>query len=143
MGVTGSSATGTMSASLPELCSRVRKYAGKTPIAVGFGVNTRQHFLGVGNLADGVVIGSKIISLLQSSSPENAESAIREYCHEISRPRSEGEMKGVPHEIGLSESIENAKVDALSAPTAIISESDTKAYGHTEPTKVSKGQQVP
>jgi tryptophan synthase len=129
MGVTGSSASAKMSASLPDLCARVRKYAGKTPIAVGFGVNTREHFLSVGNIADGVVIGSKIVSLLKESPSGKAEDVIRDYCKEISRPGGQNEQNGATHDIGLGESIENAKTDALSTPTATISRSKEDSKG--------------
>jgi tryptophan synthase len=119
-----------MSASLPELCTRVRKYAGQTPIAVGFGVNTREHFLSVGNLADGVVIGSKIVSVIKSSPPGKARDAIREYCKEVSRARDEGFVEnGVSHGVNLKESIDNAKVDAVSEPTATITRSQEEARG--------------
>lgn len=65
MGTTG--ASGTLSSGIAELCSRVRAHSGDTPLAVGFGVSTREHFLAVGASADGVVIGSKIITLLGES----------------------------------------------------------------------------
>jgi len=126
MGVTGSSATGTLSANLPELCARVRKYAKDTPIAVGFGVNTRAHFLSVGNLADGVVIGSKIVSLIKEAAPGTYTHVIKEYCHEVSRPREAHEQVGPSHGIGLGESIEKAKTDSISAPTATISGTQEK-----------------
>jgi tryptophan synthase len=129
MGVTGSSATGKMSLSLPELCARVRKYAGKIPIAVGFGVNTRDHFLSVGNLADGVVIGSKIVNLLKEAPPGKAEGIIRDYCKEISRPRAQNEHNGASKNIGLGESIEYAKTDRISTPTATISRPEEDAKG--------------
>lgn len=67
MGTTGASAQ--VSAGIDELCGRVRKFAGDTPIAVGFGVSTRDHFLTVGESADGVVIGSKIVTLIGESAP--------------------------------------------------------------------------
>lgn len=67
MGTTG--ATTEVSKGITELCARVRKYAGNTPLAVGFGVSNREHFLTVGQAADGVVIGSKIITLLGDSAP--------------------------------------------------------------------------
>lgn len=67
MGTTGASAQ--VSAGIDSLCARVRKFAGDTPIAVGFGVSTRDHFLTVGESADGVVIGSKIITLIGESAP--------------------------------------------------------------------------
>jgi Tryptophan synthase alpha chain len=85
MGVTGSSANVAMSAGLPGLCGRVRKAAGSIPIAIGFGVSTREHFRSVGDLADGVVIGSKIVSLIKGSKPGSIEETIRNYCKEVSR----------------------------------------------------------
>lgn len=67
MGTTGASIE--VSAGIAALCNRVRKFAGDIPLAVGFGVSNREHFLTVGKAADGVVIGSKIITLLGESKP--------------------------------------------------------------------------
>lgn len=58
-----------ISEGIPELCARVRKYAKGSPLAVGFGVSTREHFLQVGKDADAVVIGSKFINLIGDSAP--------------------------------------------------------------------------
>jgi tryptophan synthase len=132
MGVTGSSANSTLSASLPELCARVRKFAGLTPIAVGFGVNTREHFLSVGNMADGVVIGSKIVSVIKESAPDRVVDAIRDYCLEVSRPRRPEENGGA-HEINLQESIDLAKVDLVANPTAKITTQSSEIDGDDEP----------
>jgi tryptophan synthase len=129
MGVTGSSANSSMSASLPELCARVRKYSGETPIAVGFGVSTRDHFLSAGTLADGVVIGSRIVTVIKEAAPGKASEAVLEYCKEITRPRTESEVKGVSHDIGLGESVDMAKVEAVSAPTATITEPQSGPNG--------------
>lgn len=120
MGVTGSSSSGKLSASLPDLCVRTRKFAGDTPIAVGFGVNNREHFLSVGDLADGVVIGSRIVALIKEAPAGKATEAIRNYCKEVARPRTPDERNGGSHDIGLGESIDMAKVSAISAPTATI-----------------------
>lgn len=68
MGTTGALAE--ISEGIADLCARVRRFAGATPLAVGFGVSTRAHFLTVGASADGVVIGLKIISLLQEAKGE-------------------------------------------------------------------------
>lgn len=83
MGVTG--ATGTLNSSLPKLCKRVHKYSNNTPIAVGFGVSTREHFLSIGEVAEGVVIGSQIVTIL-GQVPEGAEAkreAVRQYCAKV------------------------------------------------------------
>lgn len=76
MGTTGASTE--VSAGIASLCARVRKFVGDTPIAVGFGVSNREHFLNVGQSADGVVIGSKIITLIGDSKPgERGETAYK------------------------------------------------------------------
>jgi tryptophan synthase len=129
MGVTGSSANAAMSSSLPDLCARVRKFAGNTPIAVGFGVNTREHFLSVGKLADGVVIGSKIVSLIKESGSRNITNVIRDYCREVSGPKSHTDNYGMSYEVNLGESIEMAKVDAVATPTASIHRTANQANG--------------
>lgn len=81
MGTTG--AQSSVSANLDELVSRVRKYTKDTPIAVGFGVSTRQHFESVGSLADGVVIGSKIITLCSQAPKGQTYDVAKKYCEEI------------------------------------------------------------
>jgi len=116
MGVTGSSAGGKMSTSLPELCARVKEYAGNKPIAVGFGVNTKEHFMSVGDMADGVVIGSKIINILKDSSPETAENAVRSFCTELSGPRAHQNENGLDYDI-------KGKVKIASVSGAVIPKS--------------------
>jgi tryptophan synthase len=138
MGVTGSSASATMSAALPELCARVRKYAGKTPIAVGFGVNTREHFLSVGSIADGVVIGSKIVSLIKQAKPGTVAETIRSYCREISAPRSQHEQGGVSTDIALGKSTSMAKVDAVSARAETIARPGEEVGGINDESEVLK-----
>jgi tryptophan synthase len=96
---------------------------------VGFGVNHREHFLSVGDLADGVVIGSKIVSIIKEAPLGKATDAIREYCKEVSRPRTPDERNGASRDIGLGESINMARVDATSTPTATISRSKDQANG--------------
>ena len=81
MGVTG--ATGTLSGGLPELLERVKEYSGNIPAAVGFGVSTREHFLSVAEIADGVVIGSQIITVLANAPPGEGAKRTEEYCSEI------------------------------------------------------------
>ncbi|KAI5456294.1 tryptophan synthase beta subunit-like PLP-dependent enzyme [Mariannaea sp. PMI_226] len=82
MGVTG--ATGTLNANLPNLLERVKKYSGNKPAAVGFGVSTHEHFLSVGNLADGVVVGSQIITTIKNASPGNIYNELEKYCTYLS-----------------------------------------------------------
>ncbi|KAH6888733.1 tryptophan synthase beta subunit-like PLP-dependent enzyme [Thelonectria olida] len=82
MGVTG--ATGTLNANLPNLLERVKKYSGNKPAAVGFGVSTHEHFKSVGNLADGVVVGSQIITTIKNAAPGEIYTDIEKYCSYLS-----------------------------------------------------------
>lgn len=81
MGTTGANTE--VTSSISALCSRVRKFVGDIPLAVGFGVSTREHFLTVGEAADGVVIGSKVITLLESSAPGTRRETAYNYVKSI------------------------------------------------------------
>lgn len=109
MGVTG--ATGTLNAALPELLERVHIYSNNVPAAVGFGVSTREHFLSVSNIAEGVVIGSQIITTLADAPAGQGAKKVEEYCSEITG-RKAGEhnrTNGVTREVGIVEAISDAK----------------------------------
>ncbi|CAL1705252.1 unnamed protein product [Somion occarium] len=85
MGTTGSSVSGTVNTALPDIIARVRQYA-TVPLAVGFGVATREHFEHVANAgADGVVIGSRLVAIIKTSSPDQIIPKVEAYCLEISR----------------------------------------------------------
>ncbi len=85
-GVTG--ARDSVSLSLPALVSRIKQYT-SIPLAVGFGVATRQHFVDVGAHAEGVVIGSKIVSVLKSAPVGQRAAAVREYATSITLRQAE------------------------------------------------------
>jgi len=61
-GVTG--ARDELPAELDDFVKRVRKKA-KQALCVGFGVSTPEHARRVGNIADGVIVGSRIIQLIE------------------------------------------------------------------------------
>ena len=83
MGTTGSSVETAMNVELPDILSRIRQYA-QVPLAVGFGVATRAHYDTVAQAgADGVVIGSRIISVIKNSPPEQIAQKVMEYCAQI------------------------------------------------------------
>lgn len=105
MGVTG--ATGTMNAALPQLIERVKKYSNNTPAAVGFGVSTREHFLSVGKIAEGVVIGSQIINTLADAESGQGAKAVQEYCSEITGKQAG--VNGTTREVGIVETMSDAK----------------------------------
>lgn len=91
MGTTGSSVSGKLNTALPDIIARVRDYT-SVPLAVGFGVATREHFDLVAEAgADGVVIGSRLASIIKNSPPETAQIAknVEAYCRELS-------LKGQP-----------------------------------------------
>lgn len=81
MGVTG--ATGTLPPGLPELLDRVHKHSNNVPAALGFGVSTREHFLTVSTIAEGVVIGSQVVTTLANAPAGQGARKIEEYCSEI------------------------------------------------------------
>lgn len=103
MGVTG--ATGTLNSKLPELLARVHQHSGGVPTAVGFGVSTREHFLSVSQIAEGVVIGSQIITTLGAAKQGERAKAVEEYCSQITGRKvgSHKETNGVPREVRVVE----------------------------------------
>jgi tryptophan synthase len=102
MGVTG--ATGTLSSGIPQLLARVKEYSGNKPAAVGFGVSTRDHFVTVAKMADGVVIGSQIINTLSEAPAGQGAKAVEEYCTMVSGRRPTP-SQGLTREVGIVESI--------------------------------------
>ncbi|KAK9685663.1 anthranilate synthase / indole-3-glycerol phosphate synthase [Basidiobolus ranarum] len=81
MGVTGQITE--INTDLPQLIERIRQHT-DLPLAVGFGVSNRDHFKTVGEHADGVVIGSKIIDILKIATPETRLDAVQRFGLEIS-----------------------------------------------------------
>ncbi|KAI9049675.1 hypothetical protein LZ554_005833 [Drepanopeziza brunnea f. sp. 'monogermtubi'] len=106
MGVTG--ATGTMNTGLPDLLKRVKQYSGNAPAAVGFGVSTRDHFLSVAQIADGVVIGSQIIIVLSESKPGEGPKNVEEYCAKVCGRRNDP-TGGLTREVGIVETMSVAQ----------------------------------
>lgn len=73
-----------MNSELPTLLSRVREYT-PVPLAVGFGVATRDHFEVVANAgADGVVVGSRIVAVIKEAPEDKLIDTVRQYCSDIS-----------------------------------------------------------
>ena len=105
MGVTG--ATGTLNAALPQLLERVHTYSRNIPAAVGFGVSTRDHFLSVGKFAEGVVIGSQIVTVLGEARAGEGAKAVEEYCSSITGRHPS--QNGLTREVGTVEALAEAK----------------------------------
>ncbi|CAI7651085.1 unnamed protein product [Penicillium viridicatum] len=49
-------------------------------VAVGFGIDTRQDFIDIARVAEGVVIGYPIIYLLENAAPGTGAQKVKEYC---------------------------------------------------------------
>lgn len=87
MGTTGASTT--VSASLSSLLARIRSLLpSPIPLAVGFGVSTQEHFEQVGREADGVVIGSQLVSVIQSAPAGKTAAAVQDFCAAVSGART-------------------------------------------------------
>ena len=84
MGTTGSSEKIAINNALPDIIARVREHA-TVPIAVGFGVATREHFNTVADAgADGVVIGSRLVGVIKNSAKGEAPRNVQAFCQELS-----------------------------------------------------------
>lgn len=73
-GVTGAQAE--LSKSLGSEIERVKRFV-KNPLAVGFGISTPEQAATVGKLADGVVVGSALVKLIEKNPVREAEKKIR------------------------------------------------------------------
>ncbi len=78
-GVTG--ARDSLPEGLSEFVGRVKRQA-KVPIAVGFGISTPEQAAEVARLADGVIIGSAVISMAGSEEPVNK---VKEFVRQIKK----------------------------------------------------------
>jgi tryptophan synthase alpha chain len=63
-GVTG--ARQQMTGDAKALVKRIRRFT-KLPIAVGFGISTPEQFAGVGKFAEGAVVGSAIVNIIEQN----------------------------------------------------------------------------
>lgn len=107
-GVTG--ASGSLNANLPELLARVKKYSGHKPAAVGFGVSTREHFLSVAQIADGVVVGSQLVTQLRKASESGGDGpkAVEEFCAYLCG-RDSSAAEETTREVGMVETMAAAR----------------------------------
>lgn len=79
-GVTG--ARTEMSSSLPDFIARIRKHT-DLPLAVGFGISTKEHVENVGKLAEAAVIGSAIVSVVEKSDAATRVSALEKFIRDL------------------------------------------------------------
>jgi tryptophan synthase alpha chain len=83
-GVTG--ARSELPPGLREFIGRVRSCT-NLPLAVGFGMSRRQHIEALTGLADGVVVGSAFMDVIETSKPQERAKAVREYVEVLSGRR--------------------------------------------------------
>jgi tryptophan synthase alpha chain len=81
VGTTGERAE--VPAALADLVAATRADAGETPIAVGFGIATAAQAAEVGRIADGVIIGSRLVrAAAEGGSPAGAADAVAGFLAE-------------------------------------------------------------
>jgi tryptophan synthase alpha subunit len=80
VGITG--ARSVLSDELPEYLARVRGLT-DLPLAVGFGISSREHVETVGQYADAAVVGSAFVALVGETPREERSARVRAYLEEI------------------------------------------------------------
>ncbi|KAK0642917.1 tryptophan synthase beta subunit-like PLP-dependent enzyme [Cercophora newfieldiana] len=121
-GVTG--ALGTLNANLPELLGRVKRYSGDKPAAVGFGVSTRDHFLSLASIADGVVVGSMIVTTLQKAAKGEEPKAVQDFCSYLCGRDATAEDEAT-REVGIVEAASVAQEPTAPATVdAVVTDTD-------------------
>ncbi len=83
-GVTGS--RDELPAHLHSFIERIHGYTnGRIPLAVGFGLSTPAHIAEVTSYAEGAVVGSALIHLIDKHSPQEQVTAIRQYIQSLAQ----------------------------------------------------------
>lgn len=81
VGTTGE--RGELPPELADLVAATKADAGETPVAVGFGIGTPAHAAEVGKVADGVIIGSRLVRAAdEGGSPAGAAESVAEFLAE-------------------------------------------------------------
>ncbi len=87
-GITGKQQSLTTDAE--ALVERIRRFSGLAgaglPVAVGFGISNADHVAQVGQFADAVVVGSAIVELVESSTPDAAPGAVARFIQGLRLP---------------------------------------------------------
>jgi tryptophan synthase alpha chain len=71
---------------LKDFVGRVRRCT-SLPLAVGFGISRREHVQSLSGVADGVVVGSALMDVINASKPEERAKSVREYVEVLSGRR--------------------------------------------------------
>ena len=73
-------------AELPRMLERIRA-ASELPVAVGFGISTAEQAARVAELADGVIVGSRIVRAAGEGGPESVGAVVGELADALAQPR--------------------------------------------------------
>jgi len=76
-------------AELGEFVAAIRRHT-ELPLAVGFGVSTREQVELVGRLAEGVVMGSAIIAAIDAAGAEDCAQRVREFVEHVTGHSRDG-----------------------------------------------------
>jgi tryptophan synthase alpha chain len=81
VGTTGE--RGELPAELADLVAQTKADAGETPVAVGFGIGTAEQAATVGEVADGVIIGSRLVRAAgEGATPAESADGVAEFLAE-------------------------------------------------------------
>ena len=69
-------------AAVAAMLPRIRRHV-SVPVGVGFGIRDAATAQAVGRVADAVVIGSKLVEILQTQTRDNAPAAARAFMAQI------------------------------------------------------------
>ncbi len=89
-GVTGARAD--LPPGLGDFVARVRRCT-PLPLAVGFGISRREHIESLAGVADGVVVASAILNLINAREPEQRPGAVREFVETLTGRRNASEAR--------------------------------------------------
>jgi tryptophan synthase alpha chain len=81
VGITGE--RGTLPPGLPELVERIRTST-EVPVAVGFGISTGDQARAVGELADGVIVGSRVVRAAGEGGAEGVRDVVADLAAALS-----------------------------------------------------------
>jgi tryptophan synthase alpha chain len=85
-----------------DLVKRIRKYT-KLPVAVGFGISSREQFSQVGAFADAAVVGSAIVQAVEQNPGREAQ-AVAELIQKLKGSAQQHEANGEAAESAASRS---------------------------------------
>jgi len=81
MGVTG--VRGQITTDVGAIVAAIKRHT-DTPVAIGFGIGTPDQAAAMAKVADGVIVGSKIVSII-AEHPDDAGPLLRDYAESIKR----------------------------------------------------------